>query len=261
MKTLTASAALGVSMLMAGCGGGGPNAGTCYGSDEVCFPDQSNSSTAVTIPTYCGYQAGQYTLTGVVSNVHDGDTVTVVVDGKNNSIRLDSIDAPELTQPYGVDSRDDLAARVLNQSVTVAYTKRDQYDRIVGAIFGSGCEYFNLYQVAAGNAWFYKAYQCEISAELRGQFAAAQNNASANQLGLWALASPEAPWFYRNGTEPVTPTCNSDLPLWATSYSPPVTQTVAGGTSSGTGSSTCYVGPRGGTYTLTANGNKNYGGC
>lgn len=26
-------------------------------------------------------------------------------------------------------------------------------------------------------------------------------------------------------------------------------------------STTCYVGPRGGTYTITASGNKNYGGC
>jgi hypothetical protein len=27
------------------------------------------------------------------------------------------------------------------------------------------------------------------------------------------------------------------------------------------GGATCYVGPRGGTYTLTASGRKNYGGC
>jgi len=27
------------------------------------------------------------------------------------------------------------------------------------------------------------------------------------------------------------------------------------------GGKTCYVGPRGGTYTITASGRKNYGGC
>jgi len=27
------------------------------------------------------------------------------------------------------------------------------------------------------------------------------------------------------------------------------------------GDNTCYTGPRGGTYTVTANGNKNYSGC
>lgn len=29
----------------------------------------------------------------------------------------------------------------------------------------------------------------------------------------------------------------------------------------GAGGSTCYVGPRGGTYTITKSGKKNYGGC
>ena len=42
-------------------------------------------------------------------------------------------------------------------------------------------------------------------------------------------------------------------------YSPPTRS--ATGSSCSTGSSTCYVGPRGGTYTLTRNGKKNYGGC
>ncbi|WP_223426915.1 excalibur calcium-binding domain-containing protein [Tateyamaria pelophila] len=32
-------------------------------------------------------------------------------------------------------------------------------------------------------------------------------------------------------------------------------------TTSRRSSSRCYVGPRGGTYTITASGNKNYGGC
>lgn len=31
--------------------------------------------------------------------------------------------------------------------------------------------------------------------------------------------------------------------------------------SAGSGSATCHVGPRGGTYTITASGRKNYGGC
>lgn len=31
--------------------------------------------------------------------------------------------------------------------------------------------------------------------------------------------------------------------------------------SGSTGGRTCHVGPQGGTFTITANGNKNYGGC
>ena len=101
------------------------------------------------------------------------------------------------------------------KSVKVAYAKTDQYDRIVGAVFTDSCQYVNLSQVATGMAWFYKAYQCEVSAAVRHQFTQAQDQAVESRSGLWAQNDPEAPWFYRNGTEPVTPTCKSDLPTWA----------------------------------------------
>lgn len=37
--------------------------------------------------------------------------------------------------------------------------------------------------------------------------------------------------------------------------------TTAAATPRSTGGSTCYTGPRGGTYTITASGRKNYSGC
>lgn len=43
---------------------------------------------------------------------------------------------------------------------------------------------------------------------------------------------------------------------------PPVQRATKSSTRPATsGSATCYVGPRGGTYTITASGRKNYGGC
>lgn len=50
-------------------------------------------------------------------------------------------------------------------------------------------------------------------------------------------------------------------------YSAPATASVparaaaSSGSSRTVGGQTCYVGPRGGTYTITASGRKNYGGC
>lgn len=35
----------------------------------------------------------------------------------------------------------------------------------------------------------------------------------------------------------------------------------SGGSGGGGGSKTCHVGPKGGTYTITSGGNKNYSGC
>lgn len=269
MKLSLVASALAALMLSA-CGGGGPNAGTCYGSPGVCFPGDGESSTpapiAPQVAKLCGYDVGPLTLIGVVISVHDGDTVRINSQGTEYSIRLDSIDAPELAQPYGPDSQVALSNMVMSKIVKVAYSKTDQYGRVVGSIFTDSCQYANLQQVATGMAWFYKAYQCEISLASRLAFQQAQDNASTNKLGLWAQTDPEAPWFYRNGSEPVTPTCTSDLPSWAQNTAlSSGGATTSGGTSTTvntpTGSAICYTGPRGGTYTLNSSGTRNYSGC
>ena len=244
--------------LLAGCGGGdsGGSAGSsaaCTGS--ACNPaqtSQNQSTSAASGTTLCGVDVGPKLLEGAVTSVHDGDTITLRSSGAVYHIRLDSIDAPELAQPYGNASQSTLASAVLGKQVRVAYTKTDQYDRIVGAVFTDSCQYVNLNQLATGMAWFYKAYQCEISAAVRAQFLQAQGSAAASDLGLWAQMDPEAPWFYRNGVEPVTPVCTAD----ANSSAP-----VAVATVTTTSPVICYTGPRGGTYTLNANGSKNYSGC
>ena len=242
--------------LLAGCGGGGGGASSsaaCTGS--ACNPaqtSQNQSTSAASGTTLCGVDVGPKLLEGAVTSVHDGDTITLSSGGAVYHIRLDSIDAPELAQPFGNASQSTLASAVLGKRVRVAYTKTDQYDRIVGAVFTDSCQYVNLNQVSTGMAWFYKAYQCEVSAAVRTQFSQAQGSAAAADLGLWAQADPEAPWFYRNGFEPATPVCTADA------NSPPP---VAAATATTTSTAICYTGPRGGTYTLNADGTKNYSGC
>lgn len=251
------------SVLLMGCGGG--DQGADQGSTTTATSTASTQGGKV-----CGADVGAKLLEGLVTDVHDGDTVTLSVGAILYKIRLDGIDAPELAQPFGSLSQSTLEKAVLGKSVKVAYTKTDQYDRIVGAVFTDSCQYVNLNQVLEGMAWFYKAYQCEISAAARHQFAQAQDSASMAKIGLWVQSEPEAPWFYRNGSEPVTPTCTSDAPSWsANSGLTSVGSTTAANSSTsitvptGTSTSTkiCYTGPRGGTYTLTASGSKNYGGC
>ena len=244
--------------LFAGCGGGSGGAGNsaaCTGS--ACNPaptaaSQNPAVSATSGATLCGVDVGPKLLEGAVTSVHDGDTITLSVGGAVYHIRLDSIDAPELAQPFGNSSQSTLASAVLGKPVKVAYTKTDQYDRIVGAVFTDSCQYVNLSQVSTGMAWFYKAYQCEVSAAVRLKFSHAQGSAAAADLGLWAQVDPEAPWFFRNGFEPVTPVCTADVNS---------STAVAVSTATTTSTVICYTGPRGGTYTLNANGSKNYAGC
>jgi len=152
---------------------------------------------------HCGVKVGAERLMGRVTSVHDGDTVTVA----GESIRLASIDAPELDQAYGPASRAHLVAMVLGQSVTVAYAQKDLYGRAVGNVFKPDCSHVNLNLVLEGAAWYYEAFQCEIDLRQRQAYAAAQAQARAARRGLWS-ADALAPWVHRNGVDAKVPnTC------------------------------------------------------
>ena len=260
--------------LLLGCGGGEGGADACSGGAAGCAPNASKpagtasgeTASEASGTTLCGVEVGHKLLEGLVTKVQDGDTVTLSSAASVYQIRLDGIDAPELAQPFGSLSQSALSKAVLGKSVKVAYSKTDQYGRIVGAVFADSCQYVNLEQVSAGLAWFYKAYQCELSEPARLQFMQAQGKAVQEKAGLWAQGNPEAPWFYRNGSEPVTPVCTSGASAWtASSALTSVGATTPANSATPIGSAaspkTCYTGPRGGTYTLTASGNKDYGGC
>ena len=57
---------------------------------------------------------------GRVVHIHDGDTLTVLVDRAQIRVRLVDIDAPELHQAFGRRSRDSLAGMCAGQSAHVA---------------------------------------------------------------------------------------------------------------------------------------------
>ena len=92
-----------------------------------------------------------------VSFIHDGDSITVTLDHHRTKIRLNGIDAPELRQPRGVESRDFLARLVLNKDVQVKQHGQDRYQRTLADISIDG-KNVNQALVAAGFAWWYRKY-------------------------------------------------------------------------------------------------------
>ena len=99
------------------CGGGGGS--TPEPQTTTTLPDDLTTASiaATASSTVCGYLAGSKSVTGVVTAVHDGDTLTL--DGATK-IRLDTIDAPELAQDYGQQAQEHLSNLVLGSTVTVA---------------------------------------------------------------------------------------------------------------------------------------------
>ena len=129
---------------------------------------------------------------GKVVKITDGDTVTVLTaDKKQVKIRLFGIDAPETKQDYGTKSKQYLSKLIFGQVVEVEDLGKDLYGRTIGKVHLDD-QYINLMLVEAGAAWWYQAY-----AKNDKDLALAQAKAKKQQLGLWALPKPVAPWEFR----------------------------------------------------------------
>ena len=134
------------------------------------------------------------TLKGRVVKVADGDTITVL-DAANvqHRIRLDKIDAPEKSQPFGEVARKHLAAFVAGKDVEVEWTKKDKYGRILGTVWAMipMRTDINLQMVKDGLAWHYKHFDNTQS------YSAAETAARVAGRGLWQDTAPIPPWTFR----------------------------------------------------------------
>lgn len=141
--------------------------------------------------------ANAETLTGKVVGVTDGDTITVL-DAVNDQhkIRLGGIDAPEKAQPFGQRAKAQMSDLVFGKPVTVEWSKRDRYQRIIGKVLVSNRD-AGLSLVSSGLAWHYKQYQKEQTPDDQVRYAAAEDAARARRAGLWADPNPVPPWEWR----------------------------------------------------------------
>ena len=88
----------------------------------------------------CTLAAVADTLSGRVVRAVDGDTLVLLVAGRavgqqtQERIRLAAVDAPESNQPWGKKAKQALSGYVFGRDVTVEWSKRDRYGRIVGKV-------------------------------------------------------------------------------------------------------------------------------
>ena len=156
-----------------------------------------NRSLFATIFLLLSFNLQAATLQGKVVNVADGDTLTVLDDQKTqHKIRLQGIDAPEKSQPFGQKSKQSLNQMVHSQIVTVEFQKKDKYGRTVGKVLLNGTDVC-LEQIKLGMAWHYKQYQSEQPKEDRDIYAQAELTARTQAVGLWKDKSPTPPWEFR----------------------------------------------------------------
>ena len=131
---------------------------------------------------------------GKVSKVIDGDTIWVENDNSNIKIRLSYIDAPELRQDYGIESRDFLSNLVLGKNVEIHSYRRDRYKRVIGEVYihdKNESVFVNAKLLKTGHAWVYKRYR------KNPYLINLEEYAKINKNGLWERDNPVKPWEFR----------------------------------------------------------------
>ncbi|HEX4844108.1 MAG TPA: thermonuclease family protein [Limnobacter sp.] len=153
-------------------------------------------------------QSGDH-FEGTVVRVADGDTLTVQDnDGRSRKVRMHAVDAPEMQQAHGEQSRQWLTAQVLNKPVKVVINNTDRYKRVVGKVVlpGEPCGQahcpgdvdINLQGIAQGQLWWYRDYAKTQTRSDRQAYETAETQAREQRLGLWRAPNPQAPWQWRS---------------------------------------------------------------
>ena len=133
----------------------------------------------------------QADVRGRVVSVHDGDTLTVLVERRQVKVRLTDIDAPELKQPFGSRSRQSLAELCFGKEASLDVRGQDRYKRTLATVTCAGTD-ANAEQVRRGYAWTYTRY-----ARANSPLIAMQSEARSAHRGLWADPAAVTPWDWR----------------------------------------------------------------
>lgn len=127
-------------------------------------------------------------MTAKVRAVTDGDTLVIARNGGVRVVDLVGIDAPELSQDFGIEARDAIRQWTKGKKVSVELLGAEG-SATAARITVDGKD-LAASLVSAGLAWATKDANGEA-------LKAAQEKARAASEGLWAKANPTAPWDYR----------------------------------------------------------------
>lgn len=129
-----------------------------------------------------------------VTKVVDGDTFTVEIAEKKETIRLIGIDTPEVVDPrkpvqcYGREASEKAKELLYGKTVTLindpTQGDRDTYKRLLRYAFLEDGTNVNEYMITEGYAHEY-TYQSKPYI-YQNEFKAAERNARENKKGLWA---------------------------------------------------------------------------
>jgi micrococcal nuclease len=126
-----------------------------------------------------------------VISITDGDTLTAKIDGVARKVRIAAIDAPEMKQPFGVQSKQTLVNLCAGKTAEVTGDKLDKYSRVIATVSCGGTD-AGTHMVKNGMAMVYDRY-----VNGHGYLYAHQTMAKNGKRGMWS-GSPIKPWEWRS---------------------------------------------------------------
>jgi len=130
-----------------------------------------------------------------VVGISDGDTITVLHDGRGEKIRLYGIDCPEKKQDFGQRAKEFASQNVFGKVVEVETVDTDRYGRTVGLVYLDNKYSLNEALIASGYAWVYKRYCVRSACK---EWLEIELEARKMKRGLWSIPNPTPPWEFRH---------------------------------------------------------------
>jgi micrococcal nuclease len=138
-------------------------------------------------------------FTGKVVGVSDGDTISVMHEGKAERIRLSGIDCPEKVQAFGAKAKQFTSSMCFGKEVTVKVLTKDRYGRTIGEVFLLDSKSLNSEIVRSGYAWWYRQYSPHDK-----KLEKLEKEAKGSRKGLWIDKNPVPPWTFRRNPSAYT---------------------------------------------------------
>jgi endonuclease YncB( thermonuclease family) len=127
-----------------------------------------------------------------VIGIKDGDTFVILIDGKEQVIRLEHIDCPEKKQPFGTKAKQFASDLCFGKNVLLNHNNKfDRNKRLIAEVILNNGININKELVSKGLAWHFKKYSDNQ------EYAKLEIDARNKQVGIWSEPNPIAPWDWR----------------------------------------------------------------
>jgi len=106
-------------------------------------------------------------VTAKVVSIKDGDTIVVVRNQEQITVRLAGIDCPETGQAFGTKAKQTASDLCFGKKVTLKETGKDRYGRTLAHVILPDGSELNRQLVRQGFAWWYRKYSADLIHQTR----------------------------------------------------------------------------------------------